>query len=394
MKELTLFYLGESGSGKTCAIAGLYEAMQAGILLPDKDQPLPLRLVPEDARGRPIPAGDWARMTQTGRLPPARPGAALYSGTLFREREPLCRLCLLDYPGSALMEKGLLMRTPPKEPADCAKDPPDDQDPEDPYQELDSFFEDDGPGTGALLNLLCKTPVLVYVLPGDLLATDRRLEWMEAHQKTGTLDYRLAAAQVTESVGLLRSILQRVRALRTDCPPLLLYVTKADRLPTGVTLSWAAKRFIQRRNLFFPDTEVLACGSTLGDEVRPDGSGTISAGLAPRGFALPLLLALGRFLSQISLLDAQDLVKQQEREKAQKDPYSYLVGHIGMALLGVAEARMQALWRSARRKTAAWSAACGIARYLEDCGEEILYFNKEQQLRPLWEFFALEDREN
>lgn len=390
MRDLPLLYTGGGASGKTCAIAGLYGALLEGIPLAAPNPGL-LRLTPEAPNGKPVPEGDWVRLTREGRLPPSRPGAALYGGTLCRDQDPLCRLRLLDYPNGALMEEDLLTRTPPEDPADCAKDPDDSL--SDPYGELDSFFEDGASGAGAFLNLLAKTPALVYVLPGELLALDRQLEWMEAHHRTGTAEYRLAALEVTESIGLLRSVMNRVQTLRTDRPPLILYITKADQLQTGVTITWAAKRIIQRRYLFFPGTEVLACGSTLGPEVRTDASGRIAQGLAPRGFALPLLLVLGRFLSRCSVLDARDLFEQIRRDelcKFYKDPYSYVMGQISLTALGLRELQDQYILRRARQKTAAWSAANGIARYLKDCGEEILYFNQERQERPIREFFALD----
>lgn len=257
MTGIEMAYIGRGNSGKACALTCMCEELAHGISVEVDGRKVHLSLQPKDL------AKDFAQGAKTlreGHVLPQCPDFDVCEYTLRQDQQVICPVGIMDYMG------GMLTR-------------------DDNMDEFDHL----------LSHVLRTTPVLTYVIPGNILALDWQMGWMEDHRKTGEITYRKMENRVSAEIGLLKSVMNRVQELRTDHPPLLLFVTKCDLIPKPAGVPEALLRLVRRHNLLFPGTEVIGCGATLGKNIRIK-EGRIISGYAPEGFAVPLLLTVGRQL--------------------------------------------------------------------------------------------------
>lgn len=265
MTGIKMAYIGSGNSGKTCALACMHESLAKGISIVADGREVQISLCPEDSE--PFPARGTAFLRK-GCLPPAQQNFDYCEYALRQDQKVICPVGIMDYAGYMLAQ-------------------------DDPQVPGDQFFADNF--TRLFFDTLRTTPLLIYVIPGNILALDCRMDWMEDHHKTGEVIYRKMENWVSAEIGLLKSVMNRVQELRTDHPPLLLFVTKCDLIPQPVKVLEALLRLVQRHNLLFPGMEILGCGATLGKSICLN-RGRIISGYAPEGFAVPLLLTVGRHL--------------------------------------------------------------------------------------------------
>lgn len=261
MRGIEIAYIGGSYSGKACALACMCDELAQGISVEVDGRRVQLFLQPKD------PAEDFAWGAKTLREGHVLPQCLFFDireYTLRQDQNVICPVGIMDYMG------GMLTR-------------------DDNMDEFDHL----------LSHVLRTSPVLTYVIPGNILALDWQMGWMEDHHKTGEITYRKMENWVSAEIGLLKSVMNRVQSLRTDHPPLLLFATKSDLIPQRAQAPEALLRLVRRHNLLFPGTEILGCGATLGKNIRFDNNSVpsrIASGYAPEGFAVPLLLTVGRHL--------------------------------------------------------------------------------------------------
>lgn len=148
------------------------------------------------------------------------------------------------------------------------------------------------------------TELLVYVIPGDVLndymcMTDPDYVWDEVNLQTD------AEINVMQCISHIRSIKRIAMKRRKEMPPILLYVTKSDCIKGDFDDSRkmaALKKMIQEYKLVtFQDKrpwQVLGCHSTLGKNLVLSKENKVLSGFEPKGFELPLMLAVGYHFSK------------------------------------------------------------------------------------------------
>ncbi|MDO4295100.1 MAG: hypothetical protein Q4D90_02945 [bacterium] len=210
---------------------------------------------------------------------------------------------------------------------------------------------------------IANTELLVYVVPGNVLndymcLTDPDYVWDEVNLQTD------AEINVTQCIANIRSIKRIARNLRKEMPPILLYVTKSDCIKGDFDDSRkmaALKRLIRDYQLVtFQDEyswQVLGCHSTLGKNLVLSKENKVLSGFEPKGFEIPLMLAVGYHLSRegktwlnkktaalnakMNELNAQNATDRSQMLALQKVPNSFLGK--GLSLLGGQEKRQKEL---------------------------------------------------
>lgn len=377
MSEIELAYIGGPDSGKTCAIACLHEALVRGISVETDGGNERLCLRPESPE--PFPEKDAAYL-HGGRLPSEPSNFNYCEYTLQQNRQAVCSVNVTDYAGYILTQNEL--RIPG-----------------------DQYFADSC--TPLFMETLRTTCLLVYVIPGDILAMDRQMEEMEARRKTGAAIYRKMENQVSAEINLLKSVMNSVQEMRKGHPPLLLFATKCDLIQQDMEVPHALLRLVQRHNLFFPGTELLGCGATLGKKVRIDGT-DIVGGYAPEGFSIPLLLAVGRHLQDKCCIEALKISEQlrwkEFEEGLQGGRRMWLLDYLLTGLVvgpaGAAEeakyARIHSREHRVRERlqtTLVWKQLQTVRACLEKSGVPILYLDDSGEQKKTEEFLRFQQPE-
>lgn len=293
MEMMYFLFIGGSSSGKTVATCNMQHMLtrKGGVKVRCGNEDVHFYLTsknsPEIQKFR-----EMYDAMLDGSLPVGSLETDQYSFVLSRENQGICRIEMIDYRGALR----------------------DDDD------ALDEEKE-------AFTSMIQRAAMLVYILPGDILEMHRQMRRMEAEKDTSSKQYRAMENRVDEEVGHIRTTMQALQEgdlKRADHPPLLLYVTKSDKLARDADVMEELNAFIVEQNLFFPDTKTLGCQSTLGTNIQIDESTNphqITGGLEPEGFEIPILLSTAHICSQSgkAWLEAELKRLQAELDEATED---------------------------------------------------------------------------
>lgn len=298
-----------------------------------------------------------------------------YSFKLTRENQGICQIEMIDYRGA--------LRDDPK-----------------PLPEEKAAFT----------SMIQRATMLVYIVPGDILEMHRQMRRLETEKDTSSKQYRILENRVDEEAGHIRSTMQGLQEgdlKRADHPPLLLYVTKSDKLPKDVDVMEELNAFIVEQNLFFPDTKILGCQSTLGKDIQIDESPNphqITGGLEPEGFEIPILLATAHICSQSGKTwleeelkrlhaDLDDVTEEQMEARSKKVRFAFfrkqavedrqeLIKELGNRINTLRDDIDNAKNKNIRQKYAR-----EILAYIKDGKFPTLYLDENRNRRDIQELF-------
>lgn len=161
----------------------------------------------------------------------------------------------------------------------------------------------------------------IYIVPGNVVYDYIRLTDEETY---GDLwDSPEEKMRARRNVGYettkLKAMIERSKEIRSDRPPIVFYMTKADYIKNdldGTKKIQGLKKYVTER-FHFKDRAVLGCYSTVGTNVYIEDN-RITSGFEPKGFEIPLMLTVGYRLSENGKkwdLQLERLIEEEDRKR-------------------------------------------------------------------------------
>lgn len=254
----TLCVLGKTGSGKSIFAATGYACLREGICIGQKSPRISLNPNYHQLTDRQLTSA-YKHISVAKKLPDGTSENSLYKFQLTLDDQNICKMQYLDYRGGIRNDKN-------PEPDEWAQ-----------FQEIQS-----------------QASMITFVLPADLLQKFENLD----HSSPDSLEHQCNSSEIDGEINQIRTQLLYLDECNSKAP-LLFYVTKSDLLENIYSLRFTLERLLRSYHILTTARPVLACFSTLGQNIQINEYSQILSGLAPEGFEVPILLTAVYVLQQI-----------------------------------------------------------------------------------------------
>lgn len=372
-----LLVLGGTGSGKTVALTTAFNTLVNGVKVNSGTPRLAINVNSnsEDYRKTfELLTNAYREMQINGRLPVGTSENLMYTFRLELNGRGISKMRYLDYRGG--------IRS--------------DQDPD--PDELEVY-------QSALTN----ATMVAFVIPGDILRTFDSLSELSKN----SVEYQIQVLKVNREMNQIKTQLFQLDD-RNPKAPILFYVTKADYISNENRIPYLLEQLLSDYMLMHGDRQILGCYSTLGKAIKIDDHFRIHEGMAPEGFEIPILLAVGHHLRQIGAqsekndkksmleeinkLESERSVLKQRENRLESNLNARFIKLFAPEKKELAELREQISEKDKKLRelqekcngirSAYSTEAQGVLTYLlEKCNNKIIYWNSPRKKQGVAEFF-------